>query len=292
VEHRWSLPLLCWNSWQSDFSATGRKQGWRVGSGCIPLHKGVRQLRDSAPFALVTLRLTGVDLTEVQLPDGKLTTNTDQRLAFHEAIVDVAGLRNSQVRLLGLRAGSIIAEFEFQGEEADVTAAVEKVRFALQTHGHGSLEDRLCGGATFGMEPKICRVFMIRTTAVRGWNTAVTKVNTEILPLWAWLVIGVIFLGCMVPVAAVSIHIWRRNHAEAKNEAELQNGEKDIEASSKDAKDNISDSASTATPDFVNGCVQTDMSCDFFDRDDISISAPIHSSEAVSVLTNHVDSSS
>jgi len=77
-----------------------------------------------------------------------------------------------------------------------------------------------------------------------------------------------------------------------KNEAELQNGEKDIEASSKDAKDNISDSASTATPDFVNGCVQTDMSSDIFDRDDISISAPIHSSEAVSVLTNHVDSSS
>jgi len=242
--------------------------------------------------ALVTLRLIGIDLTEVQLPDGKLTTNTDQRLAFHETVVDVAGLHNSQVRLLGLRAGSIIAEFEFQGEEAEVTAAVERVRVALLQHGYGSLEDRLCEAANAGMEPKPCRVRMIRTTAVAGWSTAVPKDDRENLPLWAWFVIGSTMLVCTVPMVALLLYIWRRMHAKPKNKAQPQNGEKDLEATSKDAKDNISDSASTATPDVVHGCVQTDMSGDLFDRDDISISAPIHSSEAVSVLTSHVDSSS
>jgi len=242
--------------------------------------------------ALVTLRLIGVDLTEVQLPDGKLTTNTDQRLAFHEAIVDVAGLHTSQVRLLGLRAGSIIAEFEFQGEEAEVTAAVKRVHVALIRHGHGSLEERLCDAANVGMEAKPCRVWMIRTTAVGGWNTAVIKEESSSLPLWAWFVIGGALLLCMVPMVALLPYIWRRMHAKPNNEAQPQNGEKDIEATSKEANDNISDSASTATPDVVNGCVQTDMSGDLFDRDDISISAPIHSSEAVSVLTSHVHSSS
>jgi len=222
--------------------------------------------------ALLTLRLIGVDLTEVQLPDGKLTTNTDQRLAFHDAVVDVAGLHNSQVRLLGLRKGSIIAEFEFQGEEAYVSAAVKRVYAALLKHGPGSLEDRLCQAATVGMGPKSCRVWMIRTTSVGGWFTSEAKEEeVKILPAWAWIPIG---LGCVLAVLCMLLMtvlcIKRRRRAKALNDAQSSNCKQDIRATSKDAQDNISDSASTATPDRVNSCVQTEMSGEIFDVDTMS----------------------
>jgi hypothetical protein len=253
--------------------------------------------------ALVTLRLTGVNLTGVQLPDGKLTTNTDRRLAFHEAIVTHSGLHNSQVRLLGLRKGSIIAEFEFQGKEADVTGAVKRVQSALLQREHGKLQHRLCEAATvsimgpklwevLSMGPKPCRVEMIRTTAVGGWSTAVTPEVDEIFPIWAQITIGCGTVVLSVMAAFICLCIRRRKHAKLRNEAQSLKGEKDAETTSKDVKDNISDSASTATPDRFNGGVQTDVSGDLFDLDDISISGPVHSSDAVSVGLGPVDSSS
>jgi len=221
--------------------------------------------------ALLTLRLIGIDLTDVQLPDGKLTTNTDQRLAFHEAIVDVAGLQNSQVRLLGLRAGSIIAEFEFQGKEEEVTAAVKRVEVALWQHGHGSLEERLCEAATVGKERMPCRAWLIRTTAVRGWEKQAVEAPGTRLPLWACIAVGcAIFFACIGVMAAVFIRIKRRQRAKTQKEAETSNCKEDVEATSKDTKDNISDSASTATPDRVNCCVQTEMTGELFDLDAIS----------------------
>jgi len=71
-------------------------------------------------------------------------------------------------------------------------------------------------------------------------------------------------------MAAVFIRIKRRQRAKTQKEAETSNCKEDVEATSKDTKDNISDSASTATPDRVNCCVQTEMTGELFDLDAIS----------------------
>jgi len=221
--------------------------------------------------ALLTLRLIGVNLTEVQLPDGKLTTNTDQRLAFHEAMVDVAGLQNSQVRLLGLRAGSIIAEFEFQGNEAEVAAAAKRVETALWQHGHGSLEDRLCEAAAAGKEQIACRAQLIRTVPLRGMEGQAFEVD-ESLSMWAWIAVSLsIFLLCMLLIVVAFICKKRKQHEKAQKDAQSSDSKDvDHEATLKDLKDNFSDSASTATPDRVNCCVQTEMTGDLFDLDAMS----------------------
>merc|ERR1740123_1009945 len=134
---------------------------------------------------------------------------------------------------------------------------------------------------------------MIRMTAVEGWNTAVTPEVDEIFPIWAQITIGCgTGVLSLIAVTFVCMCIRRRKHAKLRNEAQSLKGEKDVETTSKDVKDNISDSASTATPDRVNGGVQTDVSGDLFDLDDISMSGPVHSSDAVSVGLGPVDSSS
>jgi len=217
--------------------------------------------------ALMTLRLIGIDLTDVKLPDGQLTTNTDQRLAFHEAVADVADLPDSQVRLLGLRAGSIIAEFEIQGKEEEVSGAVKKVEEALRKHGPGSLEDRLCEAAAVGGTVMPCRVWLIRNTAYKGTEVQALEDHTTRWPLWLWIALPFIFFAaCLLPLVVAFICIKRRRRG-----ARSVNGqEAAIEATSKDVKDNISDSASTATPDRVDCLVQTELTGEVFDLDAMS----------------------
>jgi hypothetical protein len=246
--------------------------------------------------ALMTLRLIGIDLTDVKLPDGQLTTNTDQRLAFHEAVADVADLPDSQVRLLGLRAGSIIAEFEIQGKEEEVTGAVKKVEVALWKHGPGSLEDRLCEAATIGGTVMPCRVWLIRTTAYEGSEVqAFEDDKAEHLPwpVWAWIAVGFAFFvpKCMLVMVVAFICMKRRRRGEEARS--FMNGqEDDPEATSKDAKDNISDSASTATPDRVNCHVQTEMTGEIFDLDAMSNFDPQTEDDMINRVAPDADSPS
>merc|ERR1712156_197240 len=80
--------------------------------------------------------------------EGHLTEQTDMKLAFHNAMSKATRLPAEAVRLLALRAGSIIIEYELVGNDGRVAAA------ALNTEVGSQLQVDLCAAATVGLDPR------------------------------------------------------------------------------------------------------------------------------------------
>jgi hypothetical protein len=202
--------------------------------------------------SLLTVRLTGVDLKEPEFQSGgHLTKHTDMRLAFHDAITKYAGLAEESVKLLGLRQGSIIIDFEFSGSEAE--AAAEKLQ---RNFADGVLAQALCAVATVGQYPiPKCDAELLQVTHAESPDAAQQPDNSAVI-------IGLSVAGSVLTLAAVAagVMVYRRRQASsAKRDAPLET----LEAPDfvKDAKDDDADTASTGTPK-VSSEVQTDVSGD------------------------------
>mmetsp|Transcript_44519 Transcript_44519/g.83493 ORF Transcript_44519/g.83493 Transcript_44519/m.83493 type:complete len:779 (-) Transcript_44519:197-2533(-) len=198
--------------------------------------------------ALVTLHITGVDLRAHELPDGQLTTHADLRLAFHHAMVVATGLDHKAVRLIGLRSGSIIVEFELAGEIKAVSMAVERTK--AQLVGEAPLRRSLCEAAGVG-DLQACNVEFQRSTAVPAPEADDEQEESRFLPLVIGVSSGVMLLAGLVAMMLVLRHRRRLQGpkflAEVKDVPELSDTVMEWKAE-KDVKDNVSDSGSTATP--------------------------------------------
>lgn len=69
-------------------------------------------------------------------------------LLLRAAVAEAGGLQLDEVRLLGLRTGSIIADFEARGQEAKIVAAMKRLHGNLGSD--GNLSTMLCAAARGG----------------------------------------------------------------------------------------------------------------------------------------------
>jgi len=200
--------------------------------------------------------LIGVDLaSSPSLFEGHLTTHTDLRLAFHEAVAQATGLAESAVRLLGLRQGSIVTEFELRGKEADITAAISRLEDDI--NGLGSLQAAMCHAATVGREGARpdCRLELVRTTAIPPPVSDQSKLGSTVI----MTVVSAAAVATIM-VCAAALVLWRR-----RRRAKMQQSDSQVVTAKPKAgqsKDTVSDTASTATPEVASSEVQTDISGD------------------------------
>lgn len=205
------------------------------------------------------MRLTGVDLKEPEFQSGgHLTKHTDMRLAFHEAIAKYAGLAEESVKLLGLRQGSIIIDFEFSGPESEAAAEKLKSNFA-----DGALAQALCAVATVGQDPTPkCEAELLQVThASSPVEDHAQQVDNSALVIGLSVAGSVLVLGAVV----AGVMVYRRKQAStAASSGKPDESLETLEAPSvvvKDTKDDDADTASTGTPK-VSSEVQTDVSGD------------------------------
>jgi hypothetical protein len=296
-------------SWQGSFPLSSGGGQWNV-VGHFPFYAGVpgnitsRRLGEGKwvadgfrltkvsekcsrrPYAaLVTLRTVGVDLEASALPDGQLTTHADLRIAFHEAVVASSKLSSQNVRLIGLRRGSIIAEFELLGSRSRISQAISHLEADLANTASSPLGNAMCAAASAGRgSPVQCHTELVRTEFLDGVEPDEYmggSVPGESQQGTLAIILFVAACVCVVGMIGAILCIMRSNRnigvpkqkpmeSVVRAVVTNQKGGKDdaIVANSQDyekgEKDNASDCDSTATPASpkVSCEVQTDISGD------------------------------
>jgi hypothetical protein len=208
--------------------------------------------------------MVGVDLETSSLPDGQLTTHADLRIAFHEAVAATSTLPNKNVRLIGLRRGSIIAEFELTGTRSRVMDAVYHLQADLATAATSKLGKTLCEAASAGRDaPVQCHTELMRTEFFEGTEItpgAVAKSaadESESNTLAIALIVAASAIVVVLIAAIAYTKMKRGQNQQVTNKAVTA-----TEVQEKGGKDNFSECGSTATPpsEKVSSEVQTEVS--------------------------------
>jgi hypothetical protein len=214
----------------------------------------------------VTMRIVGegLHLIEPQLKEGHLTKQTDMRLAFHDAMVKATGLVEEAVRLLALRNGSIIIEYELVGTDGKAAAA------ALNAEVGSQLQVDLCAAATVGMEPQPeCKLELMSTKHISSpipftEDMAVT-LDERLVAIG--VIVGAIMLLCGL-VAGILVGRWCVQRRKAKTLSNATDHELPVVTATEltkvaEVNQEVGDTASTATPpEMVESEVQTEVSGD------------------------------
>lgn len=211
----------------------------------------------------MTMRIVGegLQLAEPQFFEGHLTKHTDMRLAFHDAMVKATGLGEEFVRVLSLRNGSIIIEYELVGVKSKAAAA------ALNTGASSQLETDLCAAATVGMEPRPkCKLELTNTVHVESPapfiedNNVIQEVGrTNLILVGAIAGSVILLLGVIAGFVIVRMCLPKRKPDVTTQDAIAP---EEVVVAKETVDEEVGDTASTATPQTVDSEVQTEVSGD------------------------------
>lgn len=212
---------------------------------------------------LLTMRIVGegLQLAEPQFFEGHLTKHTDMRLAFHDAMVKATGLGEEFVRVLSLRNGSIIIEYELVGVKSKAAAA------ALNMGASSQLATDLCAAATVGMEirPK-CKLELTNTVHVESPapfiedNNVVQEVGrTNLILIGAIAGAVILLLGVIAGFVIFRMCLPKRKPNVNPQDAIAP---EEVVVAKEKVDEEVGDTASTATPQTVDSEVQTEVSGD------------------------------
>jgi len=228
--------------------------------------------------ALVTLRMHGVDLETSGSLGGDFSTHADLRIALHEALEESPTVLDQNVRLIGLRRGSIISEFELTGSRASIVEAMKNLEADMASPENSKVGKAMCEAAiaaTVGIDsesPVQCHGELMRTDFLEG-----VERSTEILEpvneasiydsdntaLAMLLIVG----GCagFLTVLAGALIVRKRRRRRHANNNAIKTKEVDSKDCKygNDTKDNVSECGSTLTPSSKVSCeVQTEVTGD------------------------------
>lgn len=158
---------------------------------------------------LITLHINGSKLNSINPAtlDSGLTSYPDLRIALHEAIVEATQLSHDAVRLLSLRKGSIIADFEVRGTVAMVDRFLSHIRSHLMDGRESELKKALCLAAMSDSNAD-CTVTIMDSRKIRSPHGSDDEADSEepeqdsvmilglllAVPLFA----GVLVMACIV----------------------------------------------------------------------------------------------
>lgn len=212
---------------------------------------------------LLTLRLVGVDLEDPKFTQGgHLTRSPDMRLAFHEAMASVSGLPANSVKLLSMRKGSIVLDFDLSGDNAE--RGVARVKESFES---GNLENIFCEIATVGKDEDDdaapCEAELLQLTRVPRASDEPTYDHQ--LRVLIDALAGAAVVSMVTAVLTIGFCRWRKHRAAKDKQTAFENVQLIVphHKPEKQTSEAWCDNASTGTPDFNEMEVQTLVSGDF-----------------------------